>query len=141
MDSSRMWLQSIERNKMMSNDIVLYLCSNSRLAGRCCNEEVYHQHIHKSNTDSLPELLCQQSVNLDHRRRYLRKFLLGCNGYLAYPFKKMTISSFPSISILAKWNSMKEEARVFSVTYYCGRMRITIGILYYPEGIVSDCEL
>lgn len=66
---------------------------------------------------------------------------ISCNGYIAYPFEKMTMSSFPSISILARWNSMKEGVRVFSGTYYCGRMRITLGILYYPEGIVSDCEL
>jgi hypothetical protein len=37
----------------------------------------------------------------------------GCNGYLEYPFEKMILSSFPSIPILAKWNSMKEEARDF----------------------------
>jgi hypothetical protein len=37
----------------------------------------------------------------------------ACNGYLEYPFEKMTISSFPPISILAKWNSMKEDAREF----------------------------
>jgi hypothetical protein len=39
--------------------------------------------------------------------------LRRCNGYLEYPFEKMTISSFPPISILAKWNSMKEGAREF----------------------------
>jgi hypothetical protein len=35
------------------------------------------------------------------------------NGYLEYPFEKMTISSFPPISILAKWNLMKEDTREF----------------------------
>jgi len=38
-------------------------------------------------------------------------FISSCNGYLEYPFEKMTISSFPPISILAKWNSMKEDAK------------------------------
>ncbi len=38
---------------------------------------------------------------------------VSCNGYLEYPFEKMTISSFPPISILAKWNLMKEDAREF----------------------------
>jgi len=40
-----------------------------------------------------------------------------CNGYLEYPFEKMTISSFPPISILAKWNSMKEDAREFFLSF------------------------
>jgi len=50
---------------------------------------------------------------------------IACNGYLEYPFEKMTISSFPSIPILAKWNSMKEEAREFFSSFQRNNLNAT----------------
>ena len=49
----------------------------------------------------------------------------GCNGYLEYPFEKMTISSFPPISILARWNSMKEVAREFFLSFQRNSLNAT----------------
>jgi hypothetical protein len=48
-----------------------------------------------------------------------------CNGYLEYPFEKMTISSFPPISLLAKWNSIKEEAREFFSSFQPNSLNAT----------------
>src|SRR5207253_8238870 len=57
-----------------------------------------------------------------------------CNGYLEYPFEKMTISSFPPISILAKWNSMKEDAREFFSSFQRNSLNATRFLAEHAQG-------
>jgi hypothetical protein len=62
-----------------------------------------------------------------------REVIRGCNGYLEYPFEKMTISSFPPISILAKWNSMKEDAKEFFSSFQRNSLNSTRNTRFLAE--------
>jgi hypothetical protein len=84
-----------------------------RLAAACSDERscrVYHwasaRTIEESRATSERYFTALGVSMLQEARRLSTDQLLA-------PLEKMTISSFPPISILAKWNSMKEDAKEF----------------------------